>query len=117
MAEIAPRAARKALTPDLAPETIGFRLGDEDRRLLAKHALQAGVSPHVLARAFVEQVLRSGGSLTQLLSILDELSTFREELSKLRTDISVSTAVLLVSAGKTTSEAARAWVEKNLNRE
>jgi len=117
MAQTVEPQKRSKLTTDLAPETIGFRLSKEDRRLLKSHALQAGMSPHTLARAFVEHVLRSGGSLVQLLSLQEEISIVRQQLADLRTDVSVSTAVLLVSAGHTNSEAAKDWVEKNLKRE
>lgn len=115
MAENIRNSSRKLLTSEIAPETIGFRLGEEDRKLLAKHATQAGVSAHVLARAFVEQVLRSGGSIAQLLAVCEEIAAIRAQLAELRKDLAVSTAVLLVSGGRTTSEAAKAWVEKNLN--
>ena len=75
------------------------------------------MSPHALARAFVEHILHSGGSLVQILSLQEEISIVRRQLADLRTDLSVSTAVLLVSAGRTNSEAAKDWIEKNLNRE
>lgn len=108
---------RRKLTPELAPETVGFRLNTEDRKLLQAHALQAGVSAHDLARTFVEQVLKSGGSITALLALHEEITALRDELSTLRRDIAVSTAVLLVSAGRTSAETARSWVEKNLREE
>src|SRR5436190_19303994 len=114
MAESAENLSRRSLTTELAPETIGFRLGEDYRRLLAKFALQAGVSPHVLAREFVEQVLKSGGSLAQLLSLCEHISAVREQLSEIRHDLAVATAVLLVSGGRTTSDEAKAWVKKNL---
>ena len=117
MAQSPQAESKRKLTPELAPETIGFRLSTDDRKLLQAHAIQAGVSAHVLARAFVEQVLRSGGSITALLALHDEISTLRGELSKLRRDIAVSTAVLLVSAGRSSTEAAKSWVENNLSLE
>ena len=105
-----PQGARK-LTAELAPETIGFRLGIEDRKLLQSHALQAGVSAHVVARAYVEQVLRSGGDIAALLALHDKFDAFRAELLRA---VAVSTATLLVSAGRSTAEAAQSWVEKNM---
>ena len=117
MPETSEKTGQKTLAGKAAPETVGFRLSKESGEHLAKYARQAGVSPHALAREFVEQVLCSGGSFAALFALQGEVAAIRAELSELRKDISTSTAVLLVSAGRTTSEAAKAWVEKNLNRE
>jgi hypothetical protein len=114
MAEDTKQQRELRLTDSLAPETIGFRLSPEDRKLLQTHAFQAGVSPHVLARTFVEQILRSGGSIGALFALHEEVMNARAELEALRLDLAHATAVLLVSAGSSTPEKAKVWVEKNL---
>ena len=116
MAQHSHAQRRQSLTQSLAPATIGFRLDVDGRKALQARANEAGVSPHVIARAIVEQVLETGGSLAELIAIYREVVELRREVSELRIAFSTATAVLLVSAGRTTAEAAKEWVEKNLHK-
>jgi hypothetical protein len=93
------------------PATIGFRLDEPNRRLLAERAHQLGVSPHELARHEVINALRQGDGLAEL---AEAVVTLEATLRQLREDVATVAEALLVSAGHVPPDQAREWVQTNL---
>ena len=58
----------------VAPPTVGFRLDDGSRRVLAQRADALGVSPHELARHYVVESLQEA----------EERAALREAILQLR---------------------------------
>lgn len=96
---------------DLAPETVGFRLDDECRRVLGARAARLGVSAHELARQYVIEMLQAVEEREALRLAVTDL---QGEIKKLREDVAVTAEVLLASAGKVNEEEARAWADENI---
>ena len=95
---------------DLAPETIGFRLDDECRRVLGARAARLGVSAHELARQYVIEMLEAG---EERAALREAVTRLHDQLTELREDVAVTAEVLLVSAGKVKEADAREWADEN----
>ena len=93
------------------PATIGFRLDEEHRMILAERARILKVSVHDLARHYVLHMLHENDERQRLISAIVAL---KDELREARTDIAVSTRELLVSRGEATLEEADEWARTNL---
>lgn len=100
-----------ALTGDIAPETVGFRLGEEDRRLLAQRARKAGVSPHDFARACLIEALHDR---EQLPAMREAILALGGEISQFKAKFALGVEALLVTANDVDNDQAKAWVEEHL---
>lgn len=103
-----------ALTSDLAPETVGFRLDAEHRRLLAQRARKAGVSVHDFARACVIEALHDRD---QLPAIREAILALHAEMNQFQSNFAKATEALLVTANEVDIAEAKAWVQQNLKTE
>jgi hypothetical protein len=90
---------------------VGFRLDPEQLSALTEQADERGVSPHRLAHDFVIEGLEGKDEADD---IAGEFQILRRQLFELREELALITEALLVSAGKTSSETARNWVDSNL---
>ncbi|MEI6075991.1 MAG: hypothetical protein WCS94_10480 [Verrucomicrobiota bacterium] len=102
---------QKSPPVNIVPTSIGFRLEETSRRILAKRAAQLGVSPHELARYYVMEALNAA----------DERRALRESLEALhrtmvasREDVAIATEAILQNTGKMIDEDVFAWVKRNL---
>ena len=93
------------------PATIGFRLDEEPRRVLAERAAGLGVSPHALARQYVLEILGEG---EERVALHHALKTLIEEAGQTHESLALGIEALLSSAGKVSEDNARAWVDQHL---
>lgn len=113
------RSRKKTIAgPSLkAPETIGFRLDPASRIELAKRADRLGVSPHILAREYVIEMLHEAEERRQLREAVTQLSegvgTLFEAVFKSREELATVAEALLVHAGNVDPKKAHQWVEDN----
>lgn len=94
-----------------ASTTVGFRLDEESHRLLCERAACLNISPHELARDQVKEALQGG---EQDAGLATAIGLIHDEVAQLRVDVATATEALLMAAGKTKAEEARAWVRENL---
>ena len=93
-------------------DTITFKLEDQWSDKLKSLAPNAkGLSRHMFAKYIVMRFLED----LEREEIRKEINALHHEVGQLRHDVAVSVAALLIKAGKvSSSEDAKAWVEKNL---
>ena len=101
---------RPGRVPDQAG-SIAFRLDGGSRRVLMQRASELAVSPHVLARHYVLELLGEAEERAALREAVLELQT---QVNQLRADLALAVEALLVSAGQVPPSEARQWVEQNL---
>ena len=114
MAETIKQGGRKrstALTAEISPETVGFRLDEEHRRLLAQRARNAGVSSHDFARACLVEALHDRN---QIPAMRDAIVALHEELTQFQGRFAKAIEALLVIGDDVDPESAKAFVEKHL---
>lgn len=103
--------------PLKAPETVGFRLDPASRVELAKRADRLGVSPHVLAREYVIEMLHEPEERRQLREAVAHLGegvgTLFQQVFKSREDLATVAEALLVQAGNVDPKKASQWVDDN----
>src|SRR5262245_80785 len=87
--------ARGLLTDELAPETIGFRLDSEHRKLLAQRCRKAGASPHDLARSYVTDALHDRD---QLPAIKEAIISLDQKINELHARLALAVEAILVTA-------------------
>ena len=104
---------RRQVQTSAAPITIGFRLDDESRCLLAARSARLGLSVHELARFYVIEALKEPEEKYALRMIAD---TIHRELTAFREDHALATEVVLRTLGKQSEQEIIKWVEDNLNR-
>lgn len=102
------RPAQRKRTLDV----IGFRLPPDETAELTRRAKSFGVSPHQLARSYVEAALRSGKESEDMMERLDDL---HRELVATREDLALAAETLLQGAGNSSPEKAAEWAKENLN--
>jgi hypothetical protein len=95
-----------------APATIGFRLDETSLRVLCQRAARLNVSPHELARHYVEGVLQEA---EERAVVRDAFAQLQENLNHFRRDFAVAVEALLTSAGTVSEEDARQWVSEGLH--
>ena len=98
---------------DLAPATIGFRLNEQSRRILHERAMEEGVSPHVLAKSYVLQVLREPADREGLINAAAFLCA---EIIKVREEIATTAKALLIKAGHVDEEEVEKWIVENYDK-
>lgn len=93
------------------PGTVGFRLDDENNRLLCQRAATLKMSPGELARVYLVEALHQpvsqadwSGTLTQLQKRMDQLAA----------GYALAVEALLSGAGRVDREFAHQWVNLNL---
>ncbi|HOW64832.1 MAG TPA: hypothetical protein P5186_18190 [Candidatus Paceibacterota bacterium] len=105
-----PNARRQEASQQI-PATIGFRLDEKCVHVLALRASNLGVSPHSLAKHYVELALQQPETLISIGLALEQL---RELNRQMRDDIATTAVALLTAAGDATEDEARAWADQNL---
>lgn len=98
----------------LGPPTIGFRLDDENRRLLCDSAERAHMTPHEFARNVLIDALRQPERLSAIEEMMLQLA---EQVHDVRADLAVVTQGLLVAAGGMSQADAKLWVTNYLKPE
>lgn len=93
------------------PEMIGFRLDEDNARLLIERAAEQKVSPGELARACVIEIMHQAEALAELDRALMRL---KDGLDQSAARNALGVEALLVSAGKVEGEEALKWVDANL---
>lgn len=100
------------------PTRVSFRLDTQIAEELARRAKEAGKSPGVHARELLLEALfehqERRHQLSLLRSDMTRLATSLDTLRALPGDLAASVTVLLVYAGKLTTEQARQWVRQTL---
>lgn len=97
----------------LAPDTIGFRLPDEESRdILGSRAQALGMSAHELARHYTLQMLREEDQRQETHAALVEV--FRA-VAGLRSSLHLVAEAAITASGRYTKEQARAWMLENLS--
>ena len=96
----------------IAPTNISFRLDETSIRLLCQRAARLNVSPHELARHYVEEVLQEA---EERAVVRDAFAQLQENLNHFRRDFAVAVEALLTSAGTVSEEEARKWVSEGLH--
>jgi hypothetical protein len=104
------RNPARARNPKAASITVGFRLDAAVHQELAQRAEKQGLSPHELARNYVEEMLDRDVGAT-LFRIEECLAGCIESLGRLKQNIA-STA-LLIATERCSEEDAKDWVAKN----
>lgn len=98
---------------------VGFRLEPERSRELANEAASFEMSPHALARIYVEEALRAKQTLADALEALGkvrlELQSLQRDVRFLRQDVALASEFLLQTAGKIPGNEAAKWVRENMN--
>lgn len=93
------------------PATIGFRLDEEPLRVLVERAASLGISPHVLARQYVLEIL---GEAQERSALHHAIKTLIEETGQTHESLALGVEALLSSAGKVSEDSARDWVDQHL---
>ena len=101
------------LLGDLGPQTIGFRLDNEHRKLLCEQAGRARMTPHEFARYVLIYALRQPERLG---AIEEAILQLVELVDQVRSDQSTVTEALLVAAGGMSQSDAKEWVTQYLNK-
>ena len=100
-----------AATENSAPTVITFRLDESSLRILLDRAARLNVSPHELARHYVEELVHAAEERAMLREAFAQL---HENFTAFRRDFAVSVEALLTSAGTVSEEDARKWVTEGL---
>ena len=102
---------KSPLLPNV-PTSIGFRLEESSRQVLAERAARLGVSPHELARYYVLQALNEAEERRVQ---RENMETLQREIAAGRKDLSIATWAILQASGKIKEDEASSWVKTNLN--
>lgn len=93
------------------PETIGFRLDDENNRLLCQRAATLKMSPGELARVYLVEALHESVSRNDWCGRISKLQRRMEQLAA---GHALAVEALLAGAGRVDREFAHQWVNLNL---
>lgn len=93
------------------PPNIGFRIDDQTRELLSDRIASLDVSAHEWARHCLVTILKEDQDREAWEAAV---TTLHHQINELRNDVALATQVLLVAAGKLSSEKAREWIGQNL---
>jgi hypothetical protein len=102
---------RTRRAPAEAPTVIGFRLNEDESAALADDAKDKELSPHRLAHDIVVEKLRGKESTA---ATSDQVQALSRQLFTLREELALVAEALLVASGKSSLQAAKEWVDKNL---
>ena len=100
-----------AATENFARTVISFRLDESSLQILLQRAARLNVSPHELARHYVEELVHETEERAMLREACAQL---HENFNAFRRDFAVSVEALLTSAGTVSEEDARKWVTEGL---
>lgn len=95
----------------ILPETIVFRLDDENNRLLCQRAATLKMSPGELARVYLVEALHQSVSRDDWCGTISQL---QKRMDQLAAGHALAVEALLASAGRVDREFAHQWVNLNL---